>query len=226
MPGHVVGELCGVAFAGKVKADRIGQLALMLFSTTLECLTAMTERYPQFLVDPTGKSPRNLTDSIRHVQTASAGFIHYWTNAEEKEAFDTSQEAFEHLDYIQNEILRQRDVHRANGATWPSSLFNSALSTTVGRLYNNATDHLTWFSKLPVDKGAMPTGAILLPLSLEKALNKLKHRDSVEIRFSISPPATHTLYLFTRFGMGQPDSISEINISEFCTACKSAAQHI
>lgn len=73
----------------------------------------MTERYTEFLVDLTGKSPRNLKDSIRRVLNASAGFRQSWLNLEQAEGYKTSQEAFEHLDYIQNELLRQRDVHKS-----------------------------------------------------------------------------------------------------------------
>lgn len=187
----------------------------------------MTERYPQFLVDLSGKSPRNLKDAIRRVNNASAGFTQSWANGDLQEALETSQEAFEHFDYIQNELLRQRDVHKANAATWPTSLFNTALSTTVGQLHNGVTStNRAWFLGLPQGAGAMPAGATLVPLTLEKALNKLKHRDTVAINFSLYATGGHILYLFTNAGMGQPDSISEIDVLNFCAACKLAAQHI
>lgn len=187
----------------------------------------MTERYTEFLVDLTGKSPRNLKDSIRRVQNASAGFTQSWLNGDQQEAYETSQEAFEHFDYIQNELLRQRDVHKGNAATWPISPFNAAISSTVGRLLNNVTPtDRTWFLGLPQGSGAMPAGVTPVPLTLEKALNKLKHRDTVAINFSLLASGGHILYLFTNGGMGQPDSISEISVSGFCAACKSAAQHI
>ncbi len=187
----------------------------------------MTERYPKFLVDLSGKSPRNLKDSIRRVQNASAGFIQSWEKGDVKEALETSQEAFEHFDYIQNELLRQRDVHRANAVTWPTSLFNTALSNTVGHLHNNVTTtNRAWFLGLSQGAGAMPVGASLVPLTLEKALNKLKHRDTVAVNFSLTASGRHILFLFTNAGMGQPDSISEIDVLNFCAACKSAAQLI
>lgn len=187
----------------------------------------MTEYYPQFLVDLSGKSPHNLKDSIRRVQNASAGFTQSWANGEFQEALETSQEAFEHFDYIQNELLRQRDVHKANAATWPTSLFNAKLSNTVGQFHNNVTStNRAWFLGLSQGAGAMPADATLVPLTLEKALNKLKHRDTIAINFSLSASGRHILYLFTNAGMGQPDSISELDVLNFCAACKSAAQHI
>lgn len=187
----------------------------------------MTERYTKFLVDPTGKSPRNLKDSIRRVLNASAGFRQSWLNGEHLEAYETSQEAFEHFDYIQNELLRQRDVHKSNAATWPTSPFCAALTTPVGQINNNvsAADRL-WFLNLVQGAGAMPTGCTPTPLTLDKALNKLKHRDTVAFNFSLPAGAGHTLYLFTNAGMRQSDSLSKIDVSAFCAACKTAASHI
>jgi hypothetical protein len=187
----------------------------------------MTERYTEFLVDLTGKSPRNLKDSIRRVLNASAGFRQSWLNGEHPEAYETSQEAFEHLDYIQNELLRQRDVHKSNAATWPTSPFCVALTTPIGQIINNisAADRL-WFLNLAQGAGAMPAGCPQTPLTLDKALNKLKHRHTVAFNFSLPASGGHTLYLFTNAGMGQPDSLSEIDVSIFCSTCKTAASHI
>jgi hypothetical protein len=187
----------------------------------------MTERYIEFLVDPTGKSPRNLKDSIRRVLNASAGFRQSWLNGEQTEAFQTSQEAFEHLDYIQNELLRQRDVHKSNTASWPTSLFCSALTAPVGQLLNSVTPaDRSWFLSLPQGQGAMPAGSTLTLLTLDKALNKLKHRDTIAFNFTLPSGGGHTLYLFTKAGMGQPDTLSEIDVAVFCDTCKSAAAHI
>lgn len=187
----------------------------------------MTERYTEFLVDFTGKSPRNLKDSIRRIQNSSAGFTQSWLAGNRDEALETSHEAFGHLDYIQNELLRQRDVHKSNTASWPTSPYRAALSSHVGRIAENvAPTDRTWFLALFEGAGALPAGSTPVPLSLEKAMNKLKHRDTVAINFSIGSPAGHVLYLLTNGGMGQSDSISEINISDFCAACKSAASHV
>ena len=187
----------------------------------------MTERYTEFLVEVTGKSPRNLKNSIRHVLNASEGFKRSWGVGDQQEAYETSQEAFEHLDYIQNELLRQRDALKGDEATWPTSLLKASLANIVGNLYNDVTStDRNWFLGLPQGQGAMPTGVTLTPLSLEKALNKLKHRDTVALNFSFNASGSHILYIFTYAGMGQPDSISEIDVASFCNACKFAAQHV
>lgn len=187
----------------------------------------MTERYTEFLVDLTGKSPRNLKDSIRRVLNASAGFRQSWLNGEHQEAYETSQEAFEHFDYIQNELLRQRDVYKSNAAIWPTSPFCAALTASVGQIINNVSvANRLWFLSLVKGAGAMPTGCNPTSLTLDKALNKLKHRDTVEFNFSVPAGVGHSLYLFTNAGMGQLDSLSEIDVAAFCAACKTAASHI
>lgn len=187
----------------------------------------MTERYTEFLVDLTGKSPRNLQDSIRRVLNASAGFRQSWLNREQAEAYETSQEAFEHLDYIQNELLRQRDVHKSNSATWPTSPFCSALTTPVGQLVGSVTPaDRSRFLSLPQGQGAIPAGSTPTPLTLDKALNKLKHRDTIAFNFTLPVSGGHTLYLFTKAGMGRPDTLSGIDVAVFCSVCKSAAAHI
>jgi len=186
----------------------------------------MTERYIEFLVDATGKAPRNLKESIRRVRDASAGFRQSWLIGDKQEAYETSQEAFEHLDYIQNELLRQRDVLKMN-ASWQSSPFKSALALSVGNLINDASlSDRAWFVGLKQGVGAMPANASAVGLSLETALNKLKHRDTIALNFFLPPSGDHILYIYTHGGMGKSDSISEINILAFCSACKTAAQHI
>lgn len=186
----------------------------------------MTEHYMEFLVDSTGKSPRNLKDSIRRVRVASTGFRQSWLNEELQDSYETSQEAFEHLDYIQNELLRQRDVHR-NTPTWAASPFCSALTASVGQIIGNVTPaDYSWFLTLLPGQGAMPTGRTPAPLNLEKALNKLKHRDTTAFNFILPANGGHILYLFSKAGMGQQDSLSEIDLAAFCSACKSAATYI
>lgn len=186
----------------------------------------MSERYIEFLVDSTGKAPRNLKESIRRVRDASAGFRQSWLIGDQQEAYETSQEAFEHLDYIQNELLRQRDVLRDHAA-WPTSPFKSAMDSSVGNLINHASpSDRAWFLELGPGLGAMPVNASVVQLSLESALNKLKHRDTIALNFSLTSCGSHILYIYTNGGMGKKDSISEIDVLAFCLACKTAAQYV
>jgi len=187
----------------------------------------VTERFFEFLVDPSGKAPRNLKDSIRRIRNASAGFRESWLSGEHNEAQETSQEAFEYFDYLQNELLRQRDVQKANQLSWTSSEFKLALNSHVGSLLSNISGtHSEWFSQLANGAACMPENSDLEPLSLEKALNKLKHRDTVAINFALPSSGGHKLFVLTGAGMGQPASLSEIDVIAFCNHCKCAASYI
>lgn len=94
----------------------------------------MTIINTEFLVDPSGKAPKNLRDSIRRVKHASLGFVHNWNDGDRTEVYETSKDAFENLEYIWGEILRQRDVHQKNPSTWAVSPFRTSLTAPVGRI--------------------------------------------------------------------------------------------
>ena len=72
----------------------------------------------------------------------------------------------------------------------------------------------------------MPAHAKLGPLTLVEALNKLKHRDTKAVNFTVSPSGNHVLFIFTIGGMGKPDSIASFDLDVFCNACKMAAQEL
>jgi hypothetical protein len=187
----------------------------------------MTERNIEFLVDPNGRAPRNLVDAIRRVQNASSGFIQSWISGDLNDARETSQDAFSELDYIQGELLRQRDAVKNSSATQSPSAFLVALSTPVGKITHNVTpSDRTLFIALAAGVGALPLGLPSTPLTCEQALTKLKHRDTAVGNFRVQQPNSHILYIFTNAGMGQNASISEIDVLEFCKACKSAASHV
>lgn len=187
----------------------------------------MTGRFIEFLVCPSGKSPKNLEDSIRRIQNSSLGFRESWLSGQHIDAQKTSEEAFEHLDYVQNEFLRQRDVHKMNVATWSSSPFKLALDLPVGNLINDiSVSDRNIFISQTIGSAYLPSGSITQPLTLEKALNKLKHRDTVKINFSLPSLGGHKLYILTNAGMGQLASLSEIDMHTFCSVCKAASAHV
>lgn len=186
----------------------------------------MTTRPIEFLVPPTSSAPRSLPESIRQVGNLSAGFCRSWNSSEIADAHATSEEAFQLLDHIQNELLRRRD-ERAKLSTWPSDQLKTALDATVGDLLDPASPNdKTFFLNLPPGAGALPTDASLNPLTLAVALNKLKHRSTSAVNFTASATGTHALYIFTNAGMGKPDTISSFDIHVFCSACKVAANAI
>jgi hypothetical protein len=182
----------------------------------------MANKNMEFLVSLNGKSPKNLADSIRRVKNTSAGFVQSWLASEIDEAYETSQEAFEHIEYIVGEIRRQRDVHKQSGAGWGTSAFKAALDVKVGKIVEDVTEPDTqWFCNLAQGQGTLPPGISFVPLSLGVALNKLMHRHTTAVNFSVVP--NHTLFLITQSGMGQAASLSEIPVLDFCRACETVA---
>lgn len=186
----------------------------------------MRERPIEFLIDPLGKAPRNLRDSIRKVGNASHGFRSSWLSGHAQDAFETSQEAFVELDYIQNELLRQRDAHKSR-PNWTGSLFDQALQVHVGNICTPLSPQSTaWFQSLAVGACSLPSNDQAIPLQLGVALNKLKHRTTSVLNFSLPSPGGHLLYVLTVAGMGQPATLCEIDIQLFCSSCSAAANHV
>lgn len=182
----------------------------------------MTSHYPSFLVAPSGSVPRTLLGSIRDVGNASAGFCRSWRAKDLESAGATSEEAFSYLDHIQNELLRHRD-EKSKQAGWDKSPYFSVLSTPVGKLLQPASeDDKAAFVSRKTGEGQMPEHSAE-PLSLNDALNKLKHRATNLVNFAISADGAHELFIFTTAGMGKPDSISTFDVETFCRACKEAA---
>ncbi|MFT6909377.1 MAG: hypothetical protein ACJAS1_006093 [Oleiphilaceae bacterium] len=179
----------------------------------------------QFLVSPNGNPPQTLPESFRKLMNLSSGFCRSWTNQDLDDAQTTSEEAFELLDHIQNELLRHRDDNKSS-SNWNSHPLRNALSLQVGQLLTDASTHKQTFLSYPSGSGAIPTSTQVEPLSLEQALNKLKHRAPIAVNFSITSSNTHLLYIFANAGMGQPDTISELNMNDFCKVGKQAASAI
>ena len=186
----------------------------------------MTNRNTEFLVAATGQAPQSLFESIRQVSNASAGFCRSWLTQDIPAARATSEEAFELLDHIQNELLRHRDM-KSKLPGWPRSPFKAALSANVGQLLDHAsTADKANFARQAPGSGAMPMSSAPVLLTLVEALNKLKHRSTNNVNFTVSTSSMHVLFIFTHAGMGRSDSISSFEVQAFCDACKIAAQTI
>jgi len=186
----------------------------------------MTNRITEFLIAATNTAPKSLPESIRQVGNLSAGFCRSWLSNETADASTTSEEAFQLLDHIQNELLRHRDENAIKHGC-SNNPFKVALDAPVGDLLTPAIpSDKSFFSSLPTGSGAFPPGANLVPLTLETALNKLKHRSTAGVNFTASSSSVHVLYIFTNAGMSKPDTISSVDIHVFCNACKVAAEAI
>ncbi|MBY7730180.1 hypothetical protein JHW46_07405 [Vibrio splendidus] len=180
----------------------------------------------KFMKRPGANAPVTLPSSIRALRNLSAGFCDSWQSNRMEDGYANSEEAFEALDHIQNEILRCRD-DRNGSQSWSSDPLKQALDQVVGKIVNNATSqHQMTFDATPTGSGTLPANTQASDLKLGVALNKLKHRSTSKVNFSIDPIAGHTLYIFTNAGCGQPATVSQIPIKALCDAASNAANVI
>lgn len=184
----------------------------------------MTRHPMDFLVTSSKNRSRSLPDAIRRVSNASAGFCAAWKMGNTHDAEATSEEAMHDLDHIQNELLRERDDRHKNNSLRDSP-FAKALHQTVGE-FVAPVDPVAQnkFTALLPGKGALPHGVQPKRLTLEVALNKLKHRTPKHVNFSLSPTGDHIMYVLTLAGAGHPDALCSIDVSALCTACRVAEQ--
>ena len=188
----------------------------------------MTNKHTQFLVGPSIQGKNNLLKIITEIGILSSSFINSWFEGNDKDVARNSHFALKNLDNITNELLRHRDSKR-NLGDWSKNPLKLELEKNVGFLLNLKTgNEKNDFYSLAHGYGPFPNDN-LLDLTLEVALNKLKHRstDQKAVNFSISNnPNSHVLYIFTT-GVGKiSDTICSINIKAFCHACNSAVNAI
>lgn len=183
----------------------------------------MAQGFTEFLVQANASAPRTLLESIRLVSNASSGFCKSWIAQDMSDALATSEEAFGLLDHIQNELLRHRD-RLDKLPNWEGSPFQVALFAKVGELVDpvSAAEKAAFQAQV-AGSGSIPSGATVKDLRLVDALNKLKHRSSNTVNFSVGESGQHLLVVFTLAGMGRPDTISSFDVDVFCRACKLAA---
>lgn len=176
-----------------------------------------------FMVAPSSNAPKSLGNSIRSLRDFSAGFVHSWLDLRYDDAIATSEKAFEALDHIQNEFLRRRDDLKHENK-WFDSQLRHVLSSNIGILIQPVDESLKKaFCGSEIGYPELPVDVKKSELTLEIALNKLKHRASNTINFSIKK-YKHTLYIFTHSGMRQDQSISVFEMGEFCNLCRAALE--
>ncbi|MEC8814152.1 MAG: hypothetical protein VXY23_22735 [Pseudomonadota bacterium] len=172
-----------------------------------------------FLTGTNQKPTQSIAESIYQLENTSVVFLDAWQRVppDFQRAARASQEAMQYLDHIVNEIMRNRDQLQADGSYVGSSLqmqlnIPRALSTSpVTRAeQNQLAAHGPGYGKLPSD------GA---DLTMEKLLNKIKHRRTDSANFRIGPSGEHFFLVGVDKPNRQPDSIVEFIVGDFCKHC-------
>ncbi|MCP5449682.1 MAG: hypothetical protein H6972_03805 [Gammaproteobacteria bacterium] len=178
-----------------------------------------------FLTGASSNSPSSIGESIYQLENCSVLFLAAWQKAPPDlvRAARVSSEAMAHLDHIVNVALRARDDSKAAN-TYAGSQFQAGLNrqcglsvTPVTRLQQQA---------LPAagpGNGTIPGAGVAL--TLEKLLNKIKHRRPNDANFRVDQFGQHIFIVAVDKPNHQPDSIVEFPVKDFCVQCANIAQY-
>ena len=172
-----------------------------------------------FLTGGNPSSPQSIDESIYQLENTSVVFLSAWqrTPKDFQRAARASQEAMQHLDHIVNEIMRNRDQLQTD-SSYAGSLLEAQLNITRAMSASPVTrmqqDSLT---NAGPGCGVLPfTGS---HLSMEKLLNKIKHRRINSANFRIGVSGEHIFLIGVDKPNRQPDSIVEFVVGDFCKHC-------
>jgi hypothetical protein len=179
-----------------------------------------------FLTGGAGGSPQSLEESIYQLENTSLIFTTAWqkTPKDFQRASRASQEAMVHLDHIVNEILRARDHLKATSA-YAGSALEAELNIVRAISFSPVTrvQQLS-LPQLGPGNGCLPSPGV--PLSMEKLLNKIKHRRYDAANFRIGASGEHIFLIAVDTPKQQPDSIVKFVVGEFCNHCSAISQHV
>lgn len=179
-----------------------------------------------FLTGSNQSSPQSIGESIYQLENTSVIFLSAWqrTTPDFQRAARASQEAMLHLDHIVNEIMRNRDQLQADGTYTGSKLesqLNISRAVSVSPVTRAEQDNLA--TQGP-GNGALPSAGSFI--SMEKLLNKIKHRRTNSSNFRIGSSGEHIFIIGVDKPNRQPDAIVEFVVGEFCKHCFNIAKLI
>jgi len=170
-----------------------------------------------------GNIANTLTECVDLLQDTSIVFRHALGSSPQdmSRAGRVSGDAMRYLDHIVNEILRARDLSKADG-NFDGSELKSLLRTNVALAAHPVTrQQQVELSNKGIGNGSLPaTGSAI---NMEKLLNKIKHRRPADSNFRFGSQGEHFYYIAVDKTRQQPDSIVEINIDIFVELSKRIA---
>lgn len=184
--------------------------------------------YSDFLLGISGAKTPTLDESISVLHDASTLFVAGFTNKNLEQCDRATRAAMKIFDHIVGEITRIRD-ERMGDNVYLNTPFHAELQRTAGQWVSPVTRnehvHLT---NLGPGNGQMPNNlGPIIPLSMEKTLMKIKHKNANFGNFRVSG-AKHFFYICPdkQNPKGQPDGILEIEVQLFCSQLSSVSNSI
>ncbi|WP_460928824.1 hypothetical protein [Pseudomonas sp. MC6] len=174
-----------------------------------------------FLTGGGSGSPPSIGECIYQLENTSVVFLNAWERMDIQRAARASQEAMQYLDHVVNEIMRARDQMKSDSCYIGSLLeaqLNIPRALSASPVSRVQQDDL---SKGPGNGGLPFSGSAL---SLEKLLNKIKHRRLSSSNFRIGINGEHIFIVGVDKPDRLPDSIVEFVVSDFCKHCSDVAR--
>jgi hypothetical protein len=172
-----------------------------------------------------GGSP-SLDEVLYQLENTSILFVDAWKRVppDHQRAGRVSREAMALLDHVVNEFLRSRDTKKAAGV-YASSSLKQQLDMHQGLMFSPATrqDQASLIACGP-GNGTLPGQGT--SITLEKLLNKIKHRQKDAENFRIDQTGRHIFLMTVDKPNQTPDSIVEFDVLNFCEHCRTASPSV
>ncbi|WP_157619583.1 hypothetical protein [Skermanella stibiiresistens] len=177
----------------------------------------------EFLTGISGTFP-SVQNAIEELQNLSTIFMNRWHRGQSQQAGNASEKAMVCFDHVVGEIMRARES-RKYGGTYAGSPFEVEMIKPLGLIATNASlaEHQMVRMAGP-GNGSLPSRSNgHASITLEKTLNKVKHRSKLYMNFRI----TNSRHIFVicpeNTHDGSPESVIEFDVEDFCQLCLQTA---
>jgi hypothetical protein len=178
-----------------------------------------------YLAGIQNNGPQSIDEALYDLDNTSVLFCNAWQRIppDFARAARVSSNAMERLDHIVNEILRARDTKKAQGS-YVGSQLEVQLKINRGLMSAPVTlaQQQTMIAAGP-GLGQLPGAGTTI--TLERLLNKIKHRHHQSANFRIHS-GRHIFVINVDNPNKTPDSIVEFDVIEFCKHCIEVAKHL
>ena len=172
-----------------------------------------------------GPPPSNLPDAIYRLEGTSRDFLYHWPDGNLERAGRVSKEAMKLFDFIANELLREK-VERKGSGTYAGSAFEAGMGAHCGiGVTGVLLEEQRALVRAGAGNGRLPANRLHVRVSLDKLLNKIKHRKTNLGNFRVDH-GHHVLLISTDNTNGSPEGVYEFEVAGFCKCCSEVASHL